>query len=144
MREASPQSSGPPPARGGCGHLNLSPAGACVTSPRTPVCFPQPLAWLRDQPGSVRPQSTGFRHHGSGKLFAQLAGGGLLGRGPRKPASGTKPWLPRRWSREVPRARAVGSRSTLWTRKKAVGRSVSRVGTPGKNQNGPLGLSGKK
>lgn len=38
-------------------------------------------------------KSAGFRHHGSGKLFAELAGGGSLGRGPRKPASGAKPMV---------------------------------------------------
>lgn len=84
-----------------------------LPQPWMPSCLPHPLAWLQNHSGRVHPQSAGFRHHGSGKLFAELAGGGSLGRGPRKPASGAEP--------TAPGAQAVGSTSTLCTRKLGVG-----------------------
>lgn len=71
----------------------MSPAGACSNPRRLDASLPAPppLAWLQNHLEEYCPQSTGFRHPSSGKLFAELAGGGSLGRGPRKPASGAEP-----------------------------------------------------
>lgn len=49
-----------------------------------------PPAWLRTRSGRVHLQNVGFELHGSGKFFAELAGGGSLERGPRKPVSGAE------------------------------------------------------
>lgn len=142
MREASPQSSEPLWLGGGCCHLKSVISRAFV-QPRTPFCLPHPPGLAPKLLYGERPQSTGFRHHGSGKLFAQLAGGGSRGRGPRKPASGNQAWASTEMVEGGAQSLGCGEQIDPLA-SKTVGRLVSRVGTPGKNQHGPQAFLGRK
>ncbi|KAI5142488.1 Polycystin-1 [Manis pentadactyla] len=108
---------------------------------RTPLCLPYPLAWLQNHSAGVQFQSAGFRHQDSGKLFAELAGGGSPGRGPKKPASGAEPTAFSEVTEGGAWSPGCGQQIDP-LHQKAVDRSVSRH--PGKNQNKTPGLSGKR
>lgn len=71
-------------------HLNVSPTRA-RSSPGHLDAYPPtptPPTRLQNRSGRVCARSAGCRHRRSGKLSAELAGGGLLERGPRKSTSG--------------------------------------------------------
>ena len=73
-------------------HCHLSATNWGWFQPQKPWCPAPSLQFLlQNRSGWVCAQSMGFRQHRSGKLFAELAGGGLLGRGPRESTSGAKP-----------------------------------------------------
>lgn len=96
--------------------------------------FPSPGAFMPPWPLGLAPKSLwkssspegGLRHPGSGRLFAELAGGGSRERGSRQPTSGPGPGSPRGRRRCLDPA--VGA-VTSCTRKLWAGQ-LSRAGTP--------------
>lgn len=117
IREASPELRIALPgeaAPGICHQLGLSQPGSLHAS-----LAPKSL-WRSSSPEG------GLRHLGSGRLFAELAGGGSRERGSRQPTSGTGPGSPRGRRRCLDPA--VGA-VTSCTRKLWAGQ-LSRAGTP--------------
>lgn len=137
MRGASPPEFRSALAWGGCHRLNLSPAGALpspghLSASLTP--WPGSKITLREDVPRVRAAGTAVRE----KLFVQRAGGGSLGRGAQETCLRCRALASSQLVEGGARSPGCGEHVDPLS-EKAVGRLVSRGGTPDQEPEGTPG-----